>query len=233
MRQGKRFCAIVPARGGSKGLPDKNILDVCGKPLTVWTVEAALSAPSIDSIVVSSDSSAILELARMAGAEAIERPPALATDSAPTGPVLEHVLRLLAGKGQHFDYLVLLQPTSPLRTSEDIEAAISTLLDAKATGLISVCETEHSPFKTFRQIDGFLSGLVDDLSPFLPRQQLPATYRANGAIYITEVSQFLLTGKLLTTRTVPFLMERELSIDVDTRADLLDVERRLAASADG
>ena len=228
MRDGKTFCAIIPARGGSKGLPNKNIFPVLGKPLIGWTLDAAQAAPSIDEIVVSSDCDAILEVAREAGVPALRRPGELATDTAPTAPVIAHVLEHLAGNGHRFDFLILLQPTSPLRRAEDIEAAISALLDIGADGLISVCEPEHSPAKAFSLDDqGYLVGLLSNMAPFLPRQQLPATYLANGAIYIAETKQFLATRSLLTSRTVPFLMDSSRSIDVDVLADIGRVEQCL------
>lgn len=215
-----RVLAIIPARGGSKGIPRKNLINFSGKPLMQWSIEAAIKSKYITDIVVSSDDNEILNLARKnKEIVALKRPYNLAQDNSKTEPVLIHVLESLEDKD--FDYLVLLQPTSPLRSSKDIDTAFEELLNTDATALISVCELEHHPFKSFKINEkGYLQGIINNDFPFYPRQELPKTYRANGAIYIIEVSSFLKNKSLLTNKTVDFKMSLEKSLDVDSLKDL-------------
>ncbi|MCF6212471.1 MAG: acylneuraminate cytidylyltransferase family protein [Flavobacteriaceae bacterium] len=223
----KRILAIIPARGGSKGIPDKNIIEVAGKPLITWTIEAALKSEFISKTIVSSDSDIILEMSKKYGTETIKRPANLASDSARSEPVMTHVLKQL--KDENYDYVMLLQPTSPLRTSDDIDAAVKTLVNTDATALISVYKPQHHPLKAFKTDDkGFLKGLVSDEYPFTPRQKLPKTFYPNGAIYIVKTDVFLKTGKLFTAKTLPFEMSAEKSLDIDTKTDFEMLSKILA-----
>ncbi|MEO9570952.1 MAG: acylneuraminate cytidylyltransferase family protein [Polaribacter sp.] len=215
-----KVIAIIPARGGSKGIPRKNLVNFLGKPLMQWSIEAALKSKYITDVVVSSDDDEILnEAQKNKEVIAIKRPIKLAQDNSKTEPVLTHVLESL--KEIKYDYLILLQPTSPLRTSKDIDFAFEKLLNSKATSLISVCELEHHPYKSFN-IDekGYLQGIINNDFPFYPRQSLPKTYRANGAIYIIKVNDFLNKNTLLTDKTIHFEMSVETSLDIDTLEDL-------------
>ncbi len=135
------FLAIIPARGGSKRLLRKNILPLVDKPLIVWTIEAAKKSKYINKIVVTSDDDEILNISKANGAEIIKRPDELATDTATSFDVIVHSIKSL----EKYDYVVLLQPTSPLRDQEDIDNAIELLLDKSASAIISVCEVDHSP----------------------------------------------------------------------------------------
>lgn len=215
-----KIIAIIPARGGSKGIPRKNLVDFSGKPLMQWSIEAALKSNYITDVIVSSDDDEILNKAQKnKEVLAIKRPIEFARDNSKTEPVLTHVLESL--KDTKFDYLILLQPTSPLRTSKDIDFAFEKILKSEATSLISVCELEHHPYKSFN-IDekGYLQGIINNDYPFFPRQELPKTYRANGAIYIIKVNDFLKKKSLLTDKTIHFEMTIESSLDIDTLEDL-------------
>ncbi|WP_299060616.1 acylneuraminate cytidylyltransferase family protein [uncultured Polaribacter sp.] len=214
-----RVIAIIPARGGSKGIPRKNIVNFKGLPLIQWSIDAALKSKYITNVVVSSDDDEILELANKSkDVVKIKRPIELAQDNSKTEPVLIHVLNTIKND---YDYLILLQPTSPLRTSEDIDLAFDNLLKSNATSLISVCKLQHHPYKTFKiNNNGFLEGIINNSFPFLPRQELPETYRANGAIYIVKVNEFLKEGKLLTQKTIHFEMSEKNSLDIDSKKDL-------------
>lgn len=221
--------AIITARGGSKGIPRKNLYPINGKPLILYTVDAALGAGSIDQVVVSSDDPAILEVSRKGGAEPLLRPDSLALDHTPTSAVIEHAIEQLGLK--HTTYIVLLQPTSPLRTAEDIESAFHSLTDSQANALISVFIPEHHPMKAYcLDANGCLTGLWDKESPYRPRQELPEAYMPNGAIYIFTVSDFIKTGKISTTKAIPFVMSAIKSIDIDRVEDITKVEAVMGSS---
>lgn len=225
-----RVLAVVPARGGSKGLPGKNLAPVGGRSLVARAVDAARGCPRVGRVIVSSDDDAILEAARRAGAEPLRRPPALATDEARSEPVALHALDALADWRP--DVLCLLQPTSPLREAGDVDAALALLeADPRLDAVVSVFEPRHSPWKAFRLgDDGHLHGLVDDDAPFRPRQSLPPAYYPNGAVYAVRSAVLRGTGRLVGPRTAPLVMSRERSLDVDDAADLAAAEAWLSAA---
>ncbi len=219
-----KVIALIPARGGSKRLPRKNLLPLAGKPLLAWTVEAALAARRIDRVILSTDDAEIAAVGRAYGAETpFMRPAELASDAAGTLGVMLHTLRMLATAGETCDLLVVLQPTSPLRSAADIDAAVELLRDKTADAVISVCETEHPP--------EWCNTLPDDLSMadfFRPgirarrSQDLPRSFRLNGAIYVYGARRLLHSGSLdMDDNCFAYLMPRERSIDID---DALDFE---------
>ncbi|ARV13813.1 acylneuraminate cytidylyltransferase family protein [Polaribacter sp. SA4-12] len=212
--------AIIPARGGSKGIKKKNIIDYKGKPLMQWSIDAALKSKYITEVVVSSDNDEILDLAsKNKDIITLKRPKELAEDSSRTEPVLKHIIESL--DASKYSHIILLQPTSPLRTVEHIDNAFKLLFNSEANSLISVCNLEHHPFKSFKiDKNGFLEGIINNDYPFYPRQSLPKTYKANGAIYIIEVDEFKKNFSLLTAKTIHFEMNKESSIDIDTLEDL-------------
>jgi CMP-N-acetylneuraminic acid synthetase len=217
--------AVITARGGSKGLPRKNVLRLAGRPLIAWTVAAAIAARSVGRIVVSTDDSEIAEAARAAGAETpFLRPAELATDTAGTIDVLRHAV----GECPGFDHVLLLQPTSPLRTAEDIDAAFLRLQESGAPSCVSVCEVHESPWLMYRHdADGRLRRLLPEPATGLRRQDLPSIYRLNGAIYLARTDWFIASGRLLSPDTVGFVMPTERSVDIDTLADFERAERLL------
>ena len=216
-----KVLAIIPARKGSKGIIGKNLINFSGKPLIQWSIEAALKSKVITDVVVSSDGDEILEYAeKNRDILTIKRPKELAEDTSETAPVLLHALEEL--KHKNYDYLILLQPTSPLRTSDDIDTAFHKLIELKANSLISVCTMDYHPYKAFKiNENGFLQGIINNDFPFSPRQELPQTVKANGAIYIISVQEFLLEKTLLTSSTAYFEMSKEKSLDIDTLDDTL------------
>jgi len=225
-----KILAIIPARGGSKGVPNKNIVEVGGKPLMVWSIEAALKSKYITKTVVSSDSDIVLNIAQQNGAQIIKRPSNLASDTARTEPVIAHVLSELLKNGEHYAYVILLQATAPLRTFQDIDQAIQRLLNADASALISVYEAKHHPLKAFTANDkGYLKGLVNNNYPFMPRQVLPKAYYPNGAIYLIKTENFLQKNQLFTDKTIAFEMPFEKSIDIDNQADLAFADKILSS----
>lgn len=209
--------AVITARGGSKGLPGKNIRLLAGKPLIAWTVEAALGAHCIERVIVSTDAPEIAEAARAAGAEVpFLRPAELATDAAGSVDVLRHAV----GQCPGFDYVLLLQPTSPLRTADDIDAAYDRLLATGAPSCVSVCEVTEQPWLMYRHnADGQLERLLPEPVAGLRRQDLPLVFRLNGALYLARTDWFLAGGRLVGPGTVSLVMSAERSLDIDTRDD--------------
>lgn len=222
--------SIIPARGGSKGIPRKNIVALAGKPLIAWTIEASLQSRLISRTIVSSDDNDIIAVSKKFGAETMKRPKYLAKDTSPTEPTIVHVINQLKIKENYQpDFIVLLQATSPLRGHSDIDAALSILLkDTNSSALISVYELQHHPFKSFMYgPSGYLRGIINNKYPFMPRQSLPQVFMPNGAIYIVKTRAFLRNNRLVTRKTLPFVMSRQKSTDVDTLEDLQEAERRL------
>lgn len=219
----KKILAIIPARGGSKGLPRKNIIDLAGKPLIAWTIEASLGSKYITKTIVSSDSDEILEVAKGFGSDILKRPEEFSTDTSSSDVVVKHALEYIEEK---FEYVVLLQPTSPLRDTNDIDSAFEKLFSLDATALISVCEYDNKILKAFKENEfGYIEGISNNKYPFMRRQDLPKTYMSNGAIYIIKVDEFLRNNSFYTNRTVQFVMDEIKSSDIDTKEDLEKVEK--------
>ena len=189
MYKDKTFLAIIPARGGSKRLPNKNILSLNGKPLIAYSIKAALNSKYIDKVVVSSDSKKILKIAKKYKSDTIKRPKKLATDTATTFDALKHTIKKLK---KQYDYIVLLQSTSPLRTSKDIDKAIKKLIKVKAKSIISISQPTHSPLWSFKakkneKLDNiFVNKIINKRS-----QDLPIFYTINFSIYICNTHSLL------------------------------------------
>jgi CMP-N-acetylneuraminic acid synthetase len=217
-----KYLAIIPARGGSKRLPNKNILDLDGKPLIAHTIESSLKSKYIDKVVVTSDSDKILEIAKFFKANTIKRPNNLATDTSTPFKTIKHTLK----NNDKFKYLILLQPTSPLRGVKEIDEAIELLENKKADAVISVSEMEHSPLwantlNDTLSMENFLKKEVKNKRS----QDLDKYFRLNGAIYICKISKFLKEKTLfLEKRIFAYKMEPEKSIDIDTKLDFIIVE---------
>lgn len=212
-----KVLALITARGGSKGLPRKNVLLAGGRPLVAWTVQAALNAESVDRVVLSSDDDEIMAAARIAGCDVpFRRPTVLANDHVSSIEVVLHALSELPG----YDYVVLLQPTSPLRTSSDIDAAFRTILDRNAPACVSVTEVEQSPYWMYEVVDeGRLQSILEPLPQVSRRQDLPPVYALNGAIYIAKIEWLLKTKSFLGPETVAYIMPKERSLDIDDSID--------------
>ncbi len=219
--------AIIPARGGSKGVPRKNIIPLAGKPLIAWTIEAALAARCVSRTIVSTDSPEIAEAARAAGAEVpFLRPDHLASDTATTLDVIAHARHACPG----FDVLLVLQPTSPLRRAADIDAAFAQMIASGAQSCTSVCEADTPPWLMYRQnAAGFVESVLPPWPGGMRRQDLPPVYVLNGALYFVKTTTFDATGQLLPPPTAGFVMPAEASIDIDTHDDLQRAAAALAA----
>ena len=217
------FLGLIPARGGSKRVPRKNLVPIAGRPLLAWTIDAALAAHRLDRVILSTDDEEIAALGRDCGADVpFMRPAQLADDSASGQDVIVHALQTLAERGERFDYVVVLQPTSPLRSHQDIDDAIALLLNKDADAVVSVCQTDHPP--------EWSNTLPDDLSMrdfYRPgirgtrSQDLPTSYRLNGAIYIYDCERLLRhEGDAMDEDTFAYIMPRLRSIDIDEPIDL-------------
>lgn len=218
-----RVLAVIPARAGSKRLPEKNLAELAGRPLIAWTICAALEAGFIQTVMVSTDSDRIAEASRRHGAEVpFLRPAELADDTASSVDVVLHALDAYQQRGQTFDYVLLLQPTSPLRTAQDIQAGWQLLRDKQADAVISVCEVEHSPLWSNRlPEDGSLAGFLRPEVLGKRSQDLPVHYRLNGALYLISVSRLMQERRfMLDQGAYALIMPRERSVDIDTSLDL-------------
>lgn len=213
---------LIPARGGSKGIPRKNMVLLRGRPLIDYTIEAALASASIDVVAVSSDDSEILEFARSRGVRSILRPAVHASDAAPAEAVVRHFLSTLAPLELAVDpTIVYLQPTSPLRSGRDIEDAFAAMKAAHADSLVSVMPSPLSPFKMFTlSSNGLMQSLFDERMSNMRRQDLPQTFIPNGAIYIFRASHFTARDGFPSNGSLAFLMDPSHSVDIDGPADL-------------
>ncbi len=219
--------ALIPARGGTKGLSGKNIIDLAGKPLIVHTIEAARQSGAFEKVVVSTDDPAIAEVSQAAGVEVLMRPAELAQDHSSSLDVIAHAL---AAFGLELGSFCLLQPTSPLRNSDHIREAAALFRDSAVTSVISARELEHHPLKSLiRQQDGSYAPVCQLKDLVSPRQALPQAIAPNGAIYLCDTDRFRATGGLFYPNTVFYLMSARDSVDIDTRADLVQAEAYLSA----
>jgi CMP-N,N'-diacetyllegionaminic acid synthase len=236
MYKGKTYLAIIPARGGSKRLPDKNILNLSGKPLIAWTIEAALGSNYIDRVVVSTDDQKIANISKKYGADVpFMRPDELATDVATSVDVVLHSLDEVEANDKKYDYVILLQPTSPLRTWKNIDKSINILQSKKSDAVISVCEVDHNPlWANSIPEDGDLSNFLDKSIVNKRSQDLEHCYRINGAIYICDIDRLKVNKNFfLTSNCIAYKMKRSESIDIDIDIDMNLASLYLSNEKDG
>lgn len=218
-----RVLGLITARGGSKGIPGKNIAPVGGKPLIAWTLEAAAASHCLDRTILSTDDEEIAEVCRDWGVEApFQRPPHLAQDDSSHIGVVLHALEWLAANDSYKpDYVMLLQPTSPLRTAEDIDAAVNLAEEKNAVAVLSVVETHDHPFLV-RAItsDKTLANFVECDLEYARRQSLPVAYAINGAIYLNKRESLLSCRGFEPAGTIPYVMPPERSLQIDSPWDL-------------
>jgi len=222
MYKGKKILGMIPARGGSKGIPRKNIKLICGKPLIAWTIEETKKSIFIDRFILSSEDPEIIEVAKKYGCEVpFIRPAELSADNTHGVDPALHAINMLPG----YDYLVLLQPTSPLRIACDIDDCIKKCLDSGATSCVSIARAEHSPYWMYNiEGNGLLTPLFEKESQISRRQDLPGAYIVNGAVYVTKCDWLIENKTIMNNETVGFIMPQERSVDIDTEVDLLVFE---------
>lgn len=217
--------SIIPARGGSKGIPRKNIIEVGGKPLIAYSIEAAKNSALIDRVIVTTDDKEIAEIAEKYGAEVpFIRPYELAQDNTPTYPVIKHTVEWLQEKENYKpELIVILEPTFPLRTSEEIDSAIKLILsDEEADSLRGVIEPFQNPYKMWTLKDKYLTSLIKEGESAYekPRQMLNKVYWQNGHIYISKYKTLMEKGNIHGDKILPFILDSDKFIDVDTEEDL-------------
>ncbi|WP_246943862.1 cytidylyltransferase domain-containing protein [Bacillus pinisoli] len=230
MYKNKSFLAVIPARGGSKGIPGKNIINVNGKPLIQYTIDAAMDSKYLDRVVVSTDDSEIALVSTKCGAEVpFLRPPYLADDTAKTIDVLIHALEELNNDGCNYDYIVLLQPTQPLRTAEQIDLSIQKIVHENEESLVSITEVNEHPI-LFRTLDS--NGMVHNMlstDSTVRRQDFPKIYKVNGAIYINKINHNFNSNTSLNDNKLAFVMEQKFDIDIDEPHDIEVLKLKLNA----
>jgi CMP-N,N'-diacetyllegionaminic acid synthase len=221
-----RNVAIIPARSGSKGLKDKNIKILNGKPLIAYTIEAAKESGIFDEIMVSTDSKIYAEIAKQYGAAVpFMRSAELADDTTSSWDVVRNVLKNYTELGKEFDTVTLLQPTSPLRTAKDIINGHCILNKKNANSVIAVCEMDHSPLWSGTLPED--KSMVDFINPEIlnkPRQSLTKYYRINGAVYIIKTKYFLETESIYAENSFALIMDKDKSIDIDNDIDFILAE---------
>lgn len=235
MYKNKTFLAIIPARGGSKRLPRKNVLDLKGKPLIAWSIEAGLNSKYIDETMVTTDDNEIVAISKKFGANVpFLRPEKLADDFATRPEVIKHTIEHYKNAlKKEFDYLVFLQPTSPLRDGVDIDKAIEYMFEKNGDAVVSVCELEH-PMHWSGKLpeDKNMSKFLDNVAVQSRSQDLEKYYRLNGAIYICDIKRFLNEGCVfLNDNIFAYEMAQEKSVDIDTRLDFIIAESIFAQKA--
>jgi CMP-N,N'-diacetyllegionaminic acid synthase len=215
---GKTILAIIPARGGSKGVPRKNTRILAGKALIAWTIEAAKKSKYIDRLILSSENEEIIQVAKDWGCEVpYKRPIELARDDTPG---IESVIHAINTLGEKYDFVVLLQPTSPLRTVEDIDGCVQHCIMTESPACVSLTEAQQSPYWMYNLDDDMkLKSFVQNGEIINRRQDLPKVYVLNGAVYVAE-SGFIMEHKsFLTDETAGYIMSGENSVDIDTELD--------------
>lgn len=222
MIEKKRVLAVVPARGGSKGIPRKNIRNIAGKPLIAWTIEEAKKSAYIDRLILSSEDSEIIEVARTLGCEVpFIRPKHLAEDSTSGMDPVLHAINELPG----YDFVLLLQPTSPFRTVKDIDFFLEKLIESGAPASVSVTIADKSPYWMYTLKDNeHLEPLLKQEQPYERRQDLPDVFVLNGAIYGAQINWLMRSKSFLDDKTTAFVMASERSYDIDTEEDFLFCE---------
>lgn len=217
-----KVLAIIPARGGSKGVPRKNVRNLAGKPLIAWTIEEAKKSKYITRLILSSEDEEIIEVAKKYGCEVpFKRPVELAKDDTPSIEPVLHAIEQCPG----YDYVVLLQPTSPLRTVEDIDGCIEMLLTQNLDFGVSVSESNKSPYWMYMvDMDGSMEPIIKQEEIISRRQDLPKIYTLNGAVYVAKVERLLKEKNFLNSNTKAYIMNNENSLDIDSELDFLVCE---------
>tara|TARA_B100000401_G_scaffold264648_2_gene180118 strand:+ start:815 stop:1519 length:705 start_codon:yes stop_codon:yes gene_type:complete len=218
----QKVLALIPARKGSKGIPNKNLKKINGKSLVCYTIEAAKKSKYIDEIYLSSNDSKIINLAIKSGIEILRRPEKYSSDKSLAEDVVKHFIsspkinKIL----KNIDpYIIYLQPTSPLRKSNHIDSALEEMTENNLVSAISVVEMDQSPFKSFVIQNNLLKRVFNKNFTNERRQDLPSTFYPNGAIYIFKASSFIKSGSFPSNGSYPFLMDKDSSIDIDTKED--------------
>ncbi|MEI6725843.1 MAG: acylneuraminate cytidylyltransferase family protein [Actinomycetes bacterium] len=229
MLDGERVLAVIPARGGSKGVPRKNVLDLGGKPLVAWSIETALVVDEIDRTIVSTDDDEIAGVARRYGAEVYLRPAHLSTDSALVIDALRDLMETLRAEAETGRVMVLLEPTCPFRSPADVRDCVAGVVGGGRDSMAAFKEADLNPHRAWTVVDGRPAAFIAGADPWLPRQQLPAAYQLSGAVYCFRTDRLQADGRgLLFGDAGAVIVPAERSVDIDTRADFRLAEMMLA-----
>lgn len=232
MPAGAAVLGIILARGGSKGIPRKNVQPAGGKPLIAWTIEAGLRSGALARLIVSTDNDEIAAVSREWGAEVpFQRPAALAQDDTGSIETTIHAVEFMADRHDYRpEYVLLLQPTSPLRTAEDIKGAVRLARERQADGVVSVTAAHSHPYwmKTIGE-DGVLRDFLKPERPYTRRQDLPPVYFIDGALYLVRRDVLLERRTFYTDRTYAYVMPADKTLDVDSPWDLMVADLVLRA----
>lgn len=233
LKKAPRVLGVIPARGGSKGVPRKNIRSLCGKPLLQYTAEAALAARGLSQVILSTEDEQIAAVGLSCGLEVpFLRPAELARDDTPMLPVIQHAVSQMENISERFDAVCLLQPTNPLRRAEDIDACIELLnghdLDAVVT--ILPVPSEYNPHWVFwKSGNGLLSLSTGEETPVTRRQDLPPAFHREGSVYVTRRHVLMEENSLYGKRLAGYELNPERSVNIDTPEDWEEAERLLQA----
>jgi CMP-N,N'-diacetyllegionaminic acid synthase len=226
--EGKRVLAIVPARAGSKGLPGKNVRQLGGKPLLAWPTVAAKASRYVDRVIISTDSQEFADIAVAHGAECpFLRPADLASDTAPSIGFILHALSTLEAEGEVYDFVVLLEPTSPLTEASDVDGALEQLVASNADAIVGVSamETQHPAFSVLRDATGRIKPAQSADFANLPRRQdLAPVFALDGSLYISAVAALRRESGFCHDRTLGFVTERHKAFEVDDLVDFIAIE---------
>jgi len=219
---------VIPARGGSKGIPGKNIREFAGKPLIVHSIEASLHCPLIGRTVVSTDGAKIAEVARAHGAQVIQRPGELAADTSLVIDAIKHAVLKVEEEGENVDIVLLLEPTSPFRRAEDLEKCVQVLLEDRADSVATFTDSHVSPNRLWRVSEDLVEPYIEGAVPWLPRQKQPKAHELTGQIY--GLSRKVLfenedSISLLLGRKFAVITPRETALDIDTELDFMIAEK--------
>jgi len=217
-----KILGIIPARGGSKGVPRKNITKICGKPLIAYTIEVAKKSGAFEDLIVSSDEDEILKVARKFKCDYLKRPAELASDKSPVTKAIEHVLFYMEKTNKKkYDAIMLLQPTAPIREPFHIKEAISLLKGRKVGSVISVCEmNEIHPARMYNLKRNKLSSYIPALEN-TRRQDIPPVYYRNGSIYLVKRNSFLKQKTVMAKPSFGYVMDSKYLLNIDERKDII------------
>ncbi len=228
MYKGKKILGFIPARGGSKGLPGKNIRRLCGKPLIGWTIDQANNSKYFDRVIVSTDDTLIAKVAKTHGGDVpFLRPDQFARDTSPTLDAVVHALDFLKDRGEQFDYIAILEPTSPLRSSKDLDAAIKQLIDnkKKADSLVSLGEVHMEHPEIIKKVNnGYLAPYTATTKEVFRRQDRDKAFFPYGVIYLIKIKTLLSMGTFYPKRTIPYYIQRWQCYEIDDCYDFLCIE---------
>ncbi len=219
--------SIIPARGGSKGIPGKNIKNLRGKPLIQYSIEQSLEVESIDRTIVSTDDKEISTVAKKGGAEVIERPTELATDKSLVIDAIRHTVRELEKDGSGVSIIVVLEPTSPIRDIDVIKKSISILKEGRADSVATFSETDLPPHRMWNITDKKVEPFFEGANPWLPRQSQPKAYKLNGQVYALTKDILFENDEdisLLLGKKYPIITPKETAVDIDTEIDFKMIE---------